>query len=320
MNTKFNKIIKKYSPWVRSLVAFALVAMIILANPTQAMARRGGGRVGGSSFRSAPSRSLPSRSTTRSYPSNTYNSYNYGGGFGGSGGLFFLPFLIGGGGGSLVGLLAIAAIAGVVLQAVRNSGLDNFLNNKSDENKITVSKVQIGLLASARQIQQDLTRLAQEADTNSSAGLALLLRETTVSLLRHPEYWVYADSVTQNTNLEFAEQKFNSLAMAERSKLTSEVISNVNNRRIQSSAQSTNDLNLESPSEYIVVTLITAMAGDSMIPQVRSAQDLSSALATIGSASEQQLLAVEILWEPQSDNYTLTSDEVLTIYPSLIRI
>lgn len=315
MNTKFDKIIKNLTPWLRSLIAFSLVAIIVFSSPSQALARRGGGRIGGSSFR-APTRSIPS---SRSAPNRSYG-YGYGGG---GSSLFFLPFFIGGGGGSLVGLLAIVAIAGVVLQAVRNSGLDNLLGDKLGGNNttnVTVSKIQIGLLSSARQLQQDLNRLAMEADTNTSAGLALLLRETTVSLLRHPEYWVYADSVTENSKLELAEQKFNSLAMGERSKLTSEVVSNFNNRRNQSSIQVVNDLDTEAPSEYIVVTLITAMAGNSSLSKVRSSEDLKLALSTIGATSEQQLLAVEILWEPQSSNYTLTSDEVLTIYPSLVRI
>ncbi len=315
MNTKFNEIIKKFTPWLRSLIAFSLVAIIIFSNPTQALAKRGGGRIGGSSFRS------PSRSMTRSLPSSrTAPSRSYG--YGGSS-LFFLPFFIGGGGGSLVGLLAVMAIAGVVLQAVRNSGLDNFLGDKlggNNTNNVTVSKIQIGLLSSARQLQQDLNRLAMEADTNTSEGLTLLLRETTVSLLRHPEYWVYADSVTESLKLELAEQKFNSLAMGERSKLASEVVSNFNNRRGQSSVQVVNNLDLEAPSEYIVVTLITAMTGSSNLSKIRSSEELRLALSNIGAASEDQLLAVEILWEPQSSNYTLTSDEVLTIYPSLVRI
>ncbi len=322
MNSEFNKTIEKYVPWLRSLMVFSLVAMIIFfANPTQALARRGGGRIGGTSFR-APTRSLPRTSSpNRSYSSNTYNSYNYGGGFGGGSGLFFLPFLIGGGGGSLVGLLAIAAIAGVVLQAVRNSGAENFFSGKTGDNNVTVSKIQIGLLSSARQLQQDLNRLALESDTNTSVGLALLLREASISLLRHPEYWIYANSASENTKLELAEQKFNSLAMSERSKLNAEVISNFNNRQIKA-AQGTNDLSLEAPSEYIVITLITAMAGNSSskLAQVRSAEDLRLALSTIGATSEQELLAVEILWEPQSENYTLTSDQVLSIYPTLTRI
>jgi uncharacterized membrane protein len=319
MNTKFNEIIKKFTPWLRSLIAFSLVAIIIFSNPTQALAKRGGGRIGGSSFRS-PSRSMPrSLPSSRSNPSRSYG-YGYGGG---GSSLFFLPFFIGGGGGSLVGLLAIMAIAGIVLQAVRNSGLDNLIGDKlggNNTNSVTVSKIQIGLLSSARQLQQDLNRLAMEADTNTSEGLTLLLRETTVSLLRHPEYWVYADSVTESSKLELAEQKFNSLAMGERSKLTSEVVSNFNNRRGQSSVQIVNNLDLEAPSEYIVVTLITAMAGNSNLSKIRSSEELRLALSNIGAASEEQLLAVEILWEPQSSNYTLTSDEVLTIYPSLVRI
>jgi uncharacterized membrane protein len=62
------------------------------------------------------------------------------------------------------------------------------------------------------------------------------------------------------------------------------------------------------------------MTGSSNLSKIRSSEELRLALSNIGAASEDQLLAVEILWEPQSSNYTLTSDEVLTIYPSLVRI
>lgn len=284
-------------PW-RSLLVFSLVATIILSQPSAALARRGGGRIGGSSFR-APTRSMPRTSSPR---------------YGGGGNFFFLPFFFGGGGGSLLGILAIMAIAGVVLQAVRNTGSENFF---SGGGKVTVSKLQIGLLASARQIQHDLNRLAQSADTSS--GLALLLQEATISLLRHPEYWVYADSSVQTTKPEDAEAKFNALAMGERQKLTVEVVSNFNNRR-QNQLPLASSSKLEAPSEYIVVTIVTAAAGSTQLPPVRSAQDLNQALRAIGSTGEQQLLGVEILWEPQSEAYTLTADELLTVYPSLLRI
>jgi uncharacterized membrane protein len=71
-----------------------------------------------------------------------------------------------------------------------------------------------------------------------------------------------------------------------------------------------------------VVTLLLAVAGDSLskLPPLRSTADLQSALSAIGSVPADNLLAVEVLWEPQSEDYTLTTDEVLTIYPDLVRI
>jgi uncharacterized membrane protein len=192
--------------------------------------------------------------------------------------------------------------------------------------KVSVAKIQVGLLSSARSLQQELTRLALESDTSTSEGLATVTRETAIALMRHPEYWVYVSSANENTKFALAEQKFNSLVMSERSKLNAEVLSNVGGRVLQgktaAALPSESSSGLEDPSEYIVVTLLLAVAGETLskLPTLRSSADLQSALSVIGSVPTDNLLAVEVLWEPQSEDYTLTNDEVLTIYPDLVRI
>ena len=60
--------------------------------------------------------------------------------------------------------------------------------------KVNMIQVQVGLLASAKQVQEDLRALAASSDTSSSSGLQRLLQETTLALLRQPELWVYANS------------------------------------------------------------------------------------------------------------------------------
>ena len=302
--------------WTKSLAVISLVAIAIFSNAHEALARRSGGRIGGSSF-SAPTRSAPSNS-------GGYGGNNYYGG-GGGGGLFFMPMFFGGGmGGGLFSFLLMAMVAGVILQAFRGRGNDAGLTGM--DSKVTVAKIQVGLLSSARSLQQELTHLALESDTSSVDGLAALTRETAISLIRHPEYWVYVSSANENTKFALAEQKFNGLVMSERSKLSSEVLSNVGGRLLQGKTAavlpSESSLALEDPSEYIVVTLLLAVTGDSLskLPPLRSNEDLQSALSAIGSVPSDNLLAVEVLWEPQSEEYTLTTDEVLTIYPDLVRI
>jgi uncharacterized membrane protein len=298
--------------WTRSLVVISLIAIAIFGNAHEAFARRSGGRMGGSSFRSAPSRSAPSNSGYRG------NSY------GGGGGLFFLPMFFGGGGGGLFSILLLVIVAGAIMQAFRGRGDGEGITGTAS--KVTVAKIQVGLLSSARSLQQQLTYLALESDTSSVEGLAAVTRETAISLMRHPEYWVYVSSANENTKFALAEQKFNSLVMSERSKLNAEVLSNVGGRVLQGKTAATlpseGSLNLEDPSEYIVVTLLLAIAGDTLskLPTLRSSADLQSALSAIGSVPADNLLAVEVIWEPQSEDYTLTSDEILTIYPDLVRI
>jgi uncharacterized membrane protein len=310
--------------WTRSLVVVSLVAMTIFGGAHEAFAKRSGGRIGGSSFRSAPSapsRSAPSNSGYSGGSSNGFYSNNSGGG----GGFFFLPMFFGGGGGGLFTILLLVIVAGVVMQAFRGRG--NGAGITGMDSKVTVAKIQVGLLSSARSLQQELTHLALESDTSSVEGLAAVTRETAISLMRHPEYWVYVSSANENTKFALAEQKFNSLVMSERSKLNAEVLSNVGGRVLQgktaaASLPSAGILDLEDPSEYIVVTLLLAVAGDTLskLPPLRSTADLQSALSAIGSVPADNLLAVEVLWEPQSEEYTLTNDEILTIYPDLVRI
>jgi uncharacterized membrane protein len=315
--------------WTRSLVvisAISLLAISVFGNAHEALARRSGGRVGGSSFRSSPSRSAPSRSAPSNYGSSGSNSF-YGGNssYGnGGGGFFFLPMFFGGGmGGGLFTFLLIAIVAGVIMQAFRGRNGEGITGMDS---KVSVAKIQVGLLASARSLQQELTYLALESDTSSIEGLATVTRETAIALMRHPEYWVYVSSANENTKFALAEQKFNSLVMSERSKLNAEVLSNVGGRLSQSQPAATLPSQggslTEDPSEYIVVTLLLAVSGESIskLPVLRSTADLQSALSAIGSVPADNLLAVEVLWEPQSEEYTLTTDEVLTIYPDLVRI
>ncbi|ELS30396.1 MULTISPECIES: DUF1517 domain-containing protein [Pseudanabaena] len=311
----------------RSLFALLLVAMVLFGNTHEALAKRSGGRMGGSAFRAAPSRSIPSNSgySNRSSYSNS-RSYSP---IGGGGGFFFLPMFFGGGGGGLFSILLLVIVAGAVLQAFRGRGDGEGITGT--DNKVTVAKIQVGLLSSARSLQQELTRLALESDTSSVEGLATVTRETAISLMRHPEYWVYVSSASENTQFALAEQKFNGLVMSERSKLNAEVLSNVSGRILQGKAAASSlptsfpsegNLSLEDPSEYIVVTILIATAGETLakLPTLRSSSDLQASLAAIGSIPADNLLAVEVLWEPQSEEYTLTTDEILTIYPDLVRI
>jgi uncharacterized membrane protein len=315
---------KRFRNWWRSLAAIALALVLVFASTAPAFAARGGGRIGGGSFRRMPTRSYSApRSRGGSYRGGGY----YGGGFSGGSGLFFLPFFLGGSGGGLFGILVFIAIASAVIRSLRgfadgNQGelsLDGF-----NPNKVAVAKVQIGLLASARELQRDLTRLAMDSDTSTPQGLATILQEATVSLMRHPEYWVYADGQKEQTGMAAAEQKFNGFLIAERSKLNAEVLSNVNNRLSDKKAnpELPADVAIEDPSEYIVVTLIVAAQHKALdrVGAIKSTNDLSQALACLGAIAADDLLALEVLWEPQSTAYTLSGDEVISIYPNLIRI
>ena len=275
-----------------------------LENGSDALIARGGGRIGGGGF-SRPSPSGPSR----------------GGGSRGGGGGFGFPFLLpffgfGGGFGSIFTILIFFAVANFLVRSFQNSGFGGGGDGgvATANPKVTVSKVQVGLLADAKELQKELNDLAQKSDTGTASGRAKVLQEGTLALLRHPEYWVYAKSESNVARLEQAEAEFNRLALSERSKYSEETLSNVENQFRRSEGGTTT---AESPSEYIVVTILAGIQGKSELPDVKNADNLRQALRQLGSASSDTLLAIELIWTPQAEGDTLSNDDLLATYPDL---
>ncbi len=300
---------------LKPLAIFSLVAVLFFSQVDGALAARSGGRIGGGSFRT------PSRSYNPS-PGRSGGGYYGGGGFGFP---FIIPFF-GFGGGGLFSLLIFMAIAGFIFKSFRSTMGQDELGYTSNPT-VSVARLQVGLLAQARNLQGDLDRMAQTADTGSAAGRAQVLQEATLALLRHPEYWAYGDSQSEQTAMNSAEAKFNQWALAERSKFTEETLSNVNNQLIGGVAPSvtgnnatlvsqTGDLTA-TDNEYIVVTLVVGTLGKIELPKVNSPETLRQALSRLGSVGSEQLLAVEILWTPQASGDTLSTDDMLAYYPNL---
>lgn len=319
MGTMNNKFSPKIKSFLRFLAAGFLVLALVFSHSDIALAARSGGRIGGSQFRSRPA---PSRTYTAPnrgyYPGPTYP----GGGFGFP---FLIPFFgVGGGFGGLFTILIFIAIANFLVSAVRraNEGGDLSPEAGYPNPPVSLNKLQVGLLAEARYLQPELNQLATSADTGTATGLNLVLQETTLALLRHPEYWVYANAESQQSRLTAAEAEFNRLALSERSHLSAETLSNVNQQVRQAEPRSLPDasehqLLAQGPGEYILVTLLVAAQGKLNLPKVNSAEELRQALKLLGAVSSDQLLALEVLWTPQAEGDTLTSEELITAYPDL---
>ena len=330
MRRFFSQVWRVWRPLLRPLLVFSLIATLIFGNAGSALAlSRGGGRIGGGGF------SVPSRTYTgRPAPS-------YGGGYYPGGGigvpLVWGPIFFGGGAGGLFTILMFLSLASFIVRSFRAtqsedfSGSDRNLGYGAAAPVVSVAKVQVGLLSSARSLQADLERLAKTADTGSKEGLTEALQETTLALLRHPEYWVYGGSQSAQYRLEAAEAQFNRLALAERSKFSEETLSNVNRqlRQVESTPaalaitdageQMTTQqpVEIQPQGEYIVVTLLAATLGKLDLPVVNSTEDLRRALSQMGSVSSDRLLALEILWTPQVEGQTLSSDEMVAEYADL---
>lgn len=297
----------------------------------EALAKRGGGRSGGGSFgRSAPSRSAPSRS--RGYSDNNSggyysrpNVYVAPGGYYGGGYSYYgspLPMII------LFLMLGffVFALASSLKKSMSssNSAGDEIVsystgNKELDNNIVTVSKVQIGLLSQAHAVQKQLTDLSLQIDTSTSEGLTELMQETVLALLRTPENWTHvsASSKTVKSRSE-AENLFNQISIEERTKFSAETLTNVKGK-VRQLKQDTNPD--QEPGRYIVVTLLIGTENDRpLFGDIYSIQDLKQALEKIAATPPEYLSVFELLWTPQSDTESLTYDEMLSEYANMMQI
>lgn len=311
--------------WSRRLSWMVLplfTIVLLLARPDPGWAASGG-RIGGGSFRSAPS--MP-----RSYGGGSYGGGGYGGGYRGGygGGGIGFPFLIpifGFGGGGLFGFLVLMAVVGLLVNAVRGGaggqigrgagGPSLAGESRRVDGAVAIAQVQLGLLASARDLQADLRRLAGRADTSSPSGLQQVLQETSLALLRHPELWVYANAEVGQVPFASAEAAFNRLSVAERSKLDRETTSNVAGQQLAAGAVAAGDS--DASSDFIAITLLVASRGRLTLSGASSADQLKESLQQLGAVGAEDLIALEVIWQPDGAGEVLSTDALITAYPQL---
>lgn len=219
---------------------------------------------------------------------------------------FFLTLLV------TMGVLAIAVI-------LLFGGWEDFVGpwlstQKEKFKKLTVVRQRVALLASAKDIQTDLIRMAERGNTGSSYGLAKILQETTLALLRHPDKVVYAWSDSHTVSPGGAESLFNQFSMEDRSRASEETLSNVDGRVSESKAK---DRKKIQENEYILVNVLVVTNENLDLKQSDSQENLKSNLVALGSVPPENLVALEIIWQPEDEYDVLSKEELLTLYPDL---
>jgi uncharacterized membrane protein len=312
----------------RNLVLVAVLAVLgLLASPTLALAgpRSGGSFSGRSGFRSTPS---PSYSMPRDYSSPGYSGggshfifmpgWGWGGGYGFGGGLGLFGTLL------VVAVLGYAALS--VARAVRRArqggmGDEPGWGGGYDEPSVVpgrayVYKLQVGLGRSGRGIQQRLEEFATAGDTSSEAGLAALLQQSALELLRDKDAIRYAGAEGAGPmSLTNAETKMNGLALAERSRFSVERVRSAEGhvRRAQEAAEEGKEA-----LEIVLVTMIVATRTPlAAFKPVQERAEVEALLAELGGVSPDGLLGLEVIWTPADPNDSMTEMDVMGTYPDL---
>ncbi|MBW4534642.1 MAG: DUF1517 domain-containing protein [Pleurocapsa minor HA4230-MV1] len=297
----------------------------------QVLAKRSGGRSGGGSFRSRSSSSSNTTRRSRSsrgknhnntviiHNSSYHRAYGHGGDINLLDLLFFLVFF------GIFGCIAYTIYAqNQVSRKVRKreSREETELKNR----QVTISKLHIALTAEAIAISKQLSQLTLSIDTNTQQGLIELLQESMIILLRNSEHWTHISSRSFPIKMDKAEAAFNRLSIAQRSKFSCETVSNINGKirdytdetRNESHNQANDNLNLPA---YVVVTILIGSAGEEpLFHRIHSCEELKLTLEKLAVISEDDLMKLEVLWTPQSEDEPLTNDEFILEHPDMIQL
>ncbi len=323
----------------QSLAAFSYAEADVsdsdLIQPTEILtAKKSGGRSGGGSFkkrssgssRTKPSGSFkkrssgstrtntPTRTLRRPSSAPTYrNSYGRRttsrnvrsrGGFS----IFWLMLII-----FLIGFILVVLAR---KSATEQKPSGNKITNERDNDRVTVSLLQVALSSAAEGIQDDLSQLSTNKDTDSKSGLVSLMQESALILLRHETVWTHVLSSSNSLDIEQAESAFNRLSLVERSKFSGETLSNVDGVLKTATAKDNAE---DDFADYVVVTLILGTADDNpLFEKISTVEALKKELLEIASMRDDYLFKFELLWTPQQVGQYLTDEELLLEYTNII--
>ena len=187
--------------------------------------------------------------------------------------------------------------------------------------KVDVAMVQVAVDARSRRFVQDaLARVAEQSDTATREGLVELLGGAVSALTAARLAWIYAGSENFEPML-FAE------AQAEHTRLAVEARAGFQTELLRAAdgeirTRQAPDVTAQ-PHEgegVVLVTLLVAAFGavpDIDPTKVEEVERLLSALATY---SPKKLIALEVVWTPSAEDDRMSTDELESNYPKLVRL
>jgi uncharacterized membrane protein len=183
---------------------------------------------------------------------------------------------------------------------------------------MTVCKLQVALEAPDRKgfsILGQINNKVERTNTNSPAGLASLVSEVCLALLRKSDDWVSACSSTTTFQGRSApgqaESLFNKMATAELSKFEKEYYPPPGS-------------DPAGPATLVVVSILCALRGDRTSfgnvggdsQEVRKA--LTMLAADVSLERGELLVGAEVLWTPSEPDEVLTKRDLILDYPELM--
>ena len=226
-----------------------------------------------------------------------------------------------GGGGALIGLLVVAVMLLVIVNAASKGG--QRLRRVADEvdDEIDVSAVAIGIdWRARRELQARFAELAASGDVATPEGRVRLLRETCLLIRRAEQSWLYA--AVQNyslTSRETAEASFRHAAADARARYKKELV-RADDAGVRRADPGEQTARRSEGDGVVVVTVVVAARREIVdIDDPRDAGALRRLLSILSSMVSHQLAAIEVIWSPAAENDRMSTAELETLYPELAK-
>ena len=187
---------------------------------------------------------------------------------------------------------------------------------------VTFCRLQVCLESAGRgrgSILGTLASKANSASTETAFGLAKLVSDVSLELLRRPDDWVACatEAVTfQGSTAEAkAEQFYNQQVTKELAKFEKEYVPKPGEATA-------------GPATLVVVSLMCAMRGDRTGEAIGGVSGdagllrkaLQQLAADVAVQRGELLVAAEVLWTPSEDDEVLTKGDLLLDYPELLEL
>lgn len=263
------------------------------------------------------------------YSGGGYSSSSSGGGWSSSSSSSGWSSSSSGGGGSLSGGEAILLIIGCVIVLVVKAAMAAGVGSDANEplsystgtwvplDTVDVSVLRIAVDGRARKfIQTELEQIADTTDTATPEGRTAMLREVALLLRRVRDAWVFGGAVNEPMReIGASKSVFDRYVDDARSRFREETIRNEQGTKTATAASSYTPRSDEGAGLILVSIIIAARRELFTVNRIGTGDDLRQALDSASQLATNNLVAIEIVWQPSEDDDRLSSMELEAKYP-----
>ncbi|MER3461894.1 MAG: hypothetical protein C4342_02430, partial [Armatimonadota bacterium] len=202
-------------------------------------------------------------------------------------------------------------IALSIIQGLRRAGSGGGAYDSLPEAE--VARLRLALLYSPS-LQRTLRRLAEKADTETTQGLADLVDEVCVVLLREQAAWRFGSYESWKGSLREAEGQFDRRMAEDRSKFVETF------RKFEGKVEAPGDYTpkAEPDGRYLLVSILVAAHGTlPPVPLPLREAGAKAAVMALSATTPVTTLAAYISWTPEAEGESLTEQDLLTGWPEL---